>query len=108
MNSEYAATTGQIGGSYATTAPKESTQIEKHLESLNDLQANAQNAVLRACKVADRLLGPEPTSIGNTSNGLQNKISGELPLVVRMETSAGSVRDYLGQLHSQLARLERL
>lgn len=86
---------------------RENTQLEAHLYDLKGLHEALSNAVNRASRLADRLLGAEPANIqGAGTPGLKEPM--EPPLLTRLNSASQIAKELSQQIDYHLNRLDRL
>jgi|GEM_PF-2479013 len=83
------------------------TEIEDHIDGLSELVGRLQTAVTRTRRCADRLIGEEPTPVGN-KEGVGQPTPTKIPLMVRVRDHGHSIAALVSELYRQIERLERV
>lgn len=87
----------------ATERPR--TQLESHLDVLRGHQKALDEALMRATRLADRLLGSVPTPISKDGRAADAK---DPPLVAMLDYTGRDLTPLIQGIHEQLNRLEAL
>lgn len=94
--------TGTLSGSTEKAA---ATALETHIEALDNLRGVLRQAYDRALRCGDRLLGSQPSPVGEKSAGQTPQ---QPPLMRRVEELTSDLTNLAEIIHGQLARPERL
>lgn len=104
------APTGYAGSGEGNAAPglatREKTLLEDHYTRVETQCVAVQDAIIRAKRIADRLLGAQPEPIAKNSE--TNAIAGPTAIAVRLGDRIDDLVGLTERLHSELSRLERL
>lgn len=87
-------------------AVRENTALEQHLNELHKLHDHLGGAATRLMRIADRLLGSEPSPLNGTKGGAPTP--GDPPLLSRMEHAAMDNQAMIDVILQHTQRLERL
>lgn len=98
-------TMGSTSAAQQSEQPRDKTLLEEHYATAEAQRDAVRDAVIRAKRIADRLLGAQPESISKEGGNIQG---GSNAIAVRLGDRLNDIGLLTSQLHQELNRLERL